>query len=631
MTTPLTATIPTRQETASPVSPVPQVPPPVPLVPLASPGFLEKLLTYIRDQPWSVVQLYAVGLIGVGCIIQYGVMILNLLFRKRLNQVPDSEYEDLSRKDETMMVVRIMNMNPMAASLPYPWLVYITAFSCVLVLAAYFILLIKMLYNKSAKGYDTYKGLNNNMNRLQKVRSTLEDLDTSLEDIEPIYYDGGESALQDDKKTVQSMLDESAQIESKINAGIFRANDEVFKEPLPDDNNPNESIAAELNKLEGTSMEAIVRRVKKAKDAKWKRNGGILGAIGIKKTEEKKAEARKKEGEAEKKEAEAEREQERVPLLGKAGPTSGGAITAPNAGRFTPNYALLLPFLGIGLVFLITGIYSIVSFVTTVQKVRKASKDAAYEKIIKENIPRNFEFLDGLKDFVMGSTKINPYNWPPRVINISFDPDNDSDIDEIVKMMFMYRLASHYVTNIAMLEGTSKTYAANAVAKRANQLSAIGDNMGDFIGIMATTYVTDMAPLRRFKADRKYGDVAALTEMLRCPRDKCPVGKLSFADIYRKRANDIDTKLDRISFRLANIVDSADYSQRINTQYKLASDFLDMFSTMHVYVPLSILLVMALYCRIILEKSRTRTASVVMLLVMSILPFIIQVFVDWKE
>jgi hypothetical protein len=49
--------------------------------PAAQVGMVEKFLRAIEAQPWSMIQLYMAGLIGVAFILQYGVMVLHYSLR----------------------------------------------------------------------------------------------------------------------------------------------------------------------------------------------------------------------------------------------------------------------------------------------------------------------------------------------------------------------------------------------------------------------------------------------------------------------------------------------------------------------------------------------------------------------
>lgn len=559
-------------------------------------GFFEKLLNHIRDKPWSVIQLYVMGLVGIAFTLQYIVVIMAMLFHKRLMQIPDSEYEDLSRKDAHMLFVRIMNMNPLGLIVPYPWLVYISLFSAILVLFGFIIMAIKVLFSRSSAGFGNFKRLGKDGSRVAKLVKELEEQENKFHDIDPVDYEGNAPAIAANKATIKKHLDELHNLASTIEAAVSSANEEEAPAATQ-----NTSVEAALNKID-IPISTFIKDIK-AKAEKAKRDNKYR----LKK---------------EKKDAKETAKAETV--------VQSGGADMPDGGKYTPNFAVLAPVSGVGLILMVSGIWTFAAFVSKVQEVRKMSDDAAYEKIIKENIPRNREFLEALREFVLGSTKINPYTWPPRTIELSFFTNNESDIDEVVKMMFLYRLASHYVKNIASLENESKRYAAKAVSKRASEVGAMADNIANFLGIMATLYVTDMAPLKRFKGDKAYDDIGALTELFRCNKDKCPLGKVSFLDFYRKRSTDIQTKLEIISNKLSNIVDSPTYSQRLVSQYKIASNFLETFTILNVTAPVGVIVIMTGYCWLKIESKKTRNAVCATMLVFALLPFIIPAFVEWR-
>jgi len=768
-----------------------------------------------------MIQLYMAGLIGVAFILQYGVMVLALLFKKRLDQIPGGEYEDLGRKDSQMMVVRVMNINPLGINVPYPWLVYASTLSALLCLLAFSLMAIKMFY-KSGPGGD----MASYHKTLVQLEKRVASMKTSLENEKGLLnFDVKDYADQDDVgEKIETMLSSIIKLSDDIEDEKNKVNDES----TPSEASPplNSNLAISVGEVE-TKARELVRDVKdkynKAKRAAKERErkegkGGLLGGLLGKKKEEgendgeattadkgglfgnmfnnlksspkndaeskgeskndapvdeneidvdidgsDEADAPAKDGEADAPakdgeadapandgEADAPAKDGEADAPAKDGPAKrpdfkkyitqiedllrqkrGGGffsrktepklpedpIAAANAiwqnlkndkrfnlndnmsmtrfvnafsihlrnlgeklennykssadatnfvnlqnavadinnemtdymnieisqrgmevngggnipagGNFTPNYTFLAPIAAAGLIMTCTGLYTFISFVMKVQEIGSMSNDATYEGIIKENIPRSPEFLEALKEFALGSTKVNPYTWPPRTINMSFDPDNESDVDEIVKMMFMYRLASHFVKNIAMLETESKSYAAQSLTKRASQAGAMAEDIGSFFGMMATEYVTDMAPLKRFKGDVAYDDVGAMTELLRCPDDKCPVGEVTFADMYRNKSDEITRKLDEISFRLATIVDSSSYTQRLVTQYKIASEYIDTFMTMNVYVPLGMLLLLVVYVAMYIENRKTRKLAICMLFVFMVVPYIIRYFVDW--
>ena len=775
--------------------------PPIVLPPTAEPiGKFKRFMNYIRDTPWSIIQLFVVALIGVSFIIQYGIVVMSLLFEKRLNQIPDSEYEDLSRKDAHMMVIRTMNMNPLGLNVPYPWLVYASLLSALFAFLAFAILGIKSIYTRGAPGFGALKSLTNAQETVTKLIKKLEEQIELLGKVEEQDYDkeGEADTLKSTLSTIEKLVTSLEKLSMVIDTAITDANDETKVMP-PSTESVIMGQVQTLDKQAKDIMSAAKSKISQAKRLEKMRNrktskGGLFGGLFKKDTKaeetgEKAGEGGEKEGEgaaeradekakeapkasifgifkntkiaqpSQKKDTEGRdfkqyitqikdllrkkqgggffsRKEPALPedpieaanalwqklendkrfnlndnmsmtrfvnafnihlqdlgkeldknnkstdefvslqnavaginsemtdnmnieisqskmegnrdsynqqrtVLDAAGSTAssilnffqggGGAEDMlPGAGKYTPNYALLAPIAGAGLILMITGITTFATFMVKVKDMGNISSDAEYEGIIKENVPRSSEYLEALKDFALGTAKVNPYTWPPRIISMSFDIDNESHVDEIVKMMFMYRLASHYVKNIAMLEGESKKYAADALAKRADLLGSRAESIGAFFGVMATVYVTDMAPYKRFKGEKSYDDVGAMTDMLRCLDNKCPTGEVTFTDMYRKHAETITRKLDEISFRLSSIVDSASYSQRMVMQYKIASDYLDMFDTLNVLVPLGLILMMSMYAWAYIEISKTRRVVAGSLLILAIVPFVIRYFVEWK-
>ena len=652
----------------APVIPLPPLPP-VPPAPASAEepkeepkeevkrGFIEKLTNFVKEQPWSKVQLYIAGAIGIAFIIQYCVLILSVLFRKRMMEIPNSEYEDLSRKDTQMRVVNTMNLNPLGQKVPYPWLVYFSFVSSVFVALGFFILIIKMFYTKSMPGYAEFKRLQKLQERTQRLISSLEEQDGLLGEIDAEDYEGGDDAKKANQEKVTSSIQTLTDIAGTIDSAIYAANDETTPtsnasaQPGAPSAPSADSLDKEVNKIDTTATSLIrelqgkYKKAKNSEKARTKKEPGFFQKM-LNKTKQKKDSEEDKKPDAETEDAKKDNVEkpendatpDAAPDAKPDGPDTrpapaqvqagGDTSRVPPAGKFTPNYALLGPIVAGGFVIMITGVWSFASFITKVQEIKNMSSDKDYEKIIKENIPRNREYLAALKLFVLSYSKVNPYNWPPRIINQSFDAD--SDVDEVVKMIFMYRLASHYVRNIAMLETDSKSYAANAINKQASQVGAMADEIGGFLGIMATLYVTDMAPHKRFKGDKPFDDVRALSELFHCPKDRCPMGQVTFADMYRRNASEITRKLDDISLRLSNIVDSPTYQQRIATQYKIASDFLDTFTNLTVYVPTGMIIATSIYCWVYVEKKKLRNALCGASAGLALLPFIIRMFFDWK-
>jgi len=531
-------------------------------------SWLTKTVRKIQEMPWSMIQVYAMALLGIAFAIQYVIIIFSIVYYNVLQRDADPNFENLSRKDPQVKMIRIMNMNPFGSDIPYPWLVYGLLFSGVFILMAFTLFIIKFVGSSSQPGHAAFKKLVEGKSKAKDIARQLRDIQVSM-------------------KSVEKSIDAEAKVHfvnatAKSNALIADA--EKLQETL-------DTAITEANKESGGSepgavlFEATLAKLEMEAKTLIK---DIKAMIDVQK----------------KKKPKAEVAQPKPKTGAQAG---GGVIEAPEGGRFQPNWVVMGPVLFAGVVCMVTGITTFVMFAIKVQKIRKLSMDVEYESVIRDNIPQSHDYLDALREYVMMSTKVSPYAWPTRTVNISFDPESKNDLEEVVRIMFFYRLASHYVENIASLEGESKAYAAEAIGKRASTLASITGDVGAILGLMSTTYVSDMAPYRRFRGDIAYDDVAALNELLRCPLERCPPGRVTFAAFYKAQSPRILQQLSDLSIRLSTVVDSMSYGQRIVTQWSTTKEFLDNFQIMHVYLPLCMLVAAGAYSYYMVEDERVRS------------------------
>jgi len=184
-------------------------------------------------------------------------------------------------------------------------------------------------------------------------------------------------------------------------------------------------------------------------------------------------------------------------------------------------------------------------------------------------------------------------------------------VNEMVSIIFTYRLAAYYMNNIASLQSKSM------------------QNMATFFDLVKPVFASEMITYKRFRGAEQYGDVAALSEMFRCPLDSCPSGRLSFADMYKLRKNDIDKKLHSISKSLSNIVDTVSFKERMAKQYDHARSFQSAFNGLVAYLPLILLIPIGAFCQLSMT-SPLRTVAVLSSSVLLVLAAIIYAFADLK-
>ena len=534
-------------------------------------SWLTKAVRKIQDMPWSMIQVYAMALLGIAFAGQYIIVIFSIIYYTELQRDADPDFENLSRKDPQVKMIRIMNMNPLGADVPYPWLVYGLLFSGVFILMAFTLFIIKFVGASSQPGHAAFKKLVDGKKRAKAIAQQVRDVQASMKNLDNLDI----TVLRQfdvHNATANNLIADAEKLQETLDNGITEANKEsggADPAAVP--------FEATLAKLEAEAK-AFVKTMKESIDVQ-----------------------KRKSKKGQKQEPKPEKKQE---------VQAGGAFEAPEGGRFKPNWILMGPILFAGVVCMFTGIATFIMFAVKVQNIRKLSMDVEYESVIRENIPQNNDYLDALREYVMMSTKVSPYAWPTRTVNMSFDPESKNDLEEVVRIMFFYRLASHYVENIASLEGESKAYAASAVGKRSSALASMTGDVSAILGLLSTTYVSDMAPYRRFRGDIAYDDVAALNELLRCPLERCPPGRVTFAAFYKAQSPRILQQLSDLSMRLSKVVDSMSYGQRIVTQWSTTKEFLDNFQIMHVYVPVAMLVAAGAYCHYMIDDDRLRSIAV---------------------
>lgn len=87
------------------------------------------------------------------------------------------------------------------------------------------------------------------------------------------------------------------------------------------------------------------------------------------------------------------------------------------AGLYGPNWRVMLPFIVLGALLVVPGIVVFPLFLVKVAAIRNSSADARYEEIIRRNVSEDKEYIGSLKQYIVDSPKVDPYNWPPNIIN----------------------------------------------------------------------------------------------------------------------------------------------------------------------------------------------------------------------
>lgn len=571
--------------------------------------FIEKFANFVKSTPWSKIQLFIAGLIGFAFMLQYIIVYYALLFKKKLSHFPNTEdYDDIARKDAQMMVVRVMDMNPFSSDTSYAWLVYVALACAILCVLAFVLFFVKLLTETTSPEERESKSMKD---LLIKIKLSFERIEKQYNELKQNgKHEQYENEFENVKKRVNYTSTNLTEELKTLNTLINKNDESKAQEPRSEPVKLLNDLNALYTKMKPKKFEFPL--FNKKEEARAKYASKATEDVASKAAEDAATEAASK-------------------VATEGGHSSRSKLEQKGGETSTPNYILLIPILLIGLFLMFSGLMTIVSFRKKIGDIKKLSNDSEYEAIIKDNIPKNQEYLEALKDFALGSPKVNPYSWPPRSkISTSFDPDNEEDVIEMVRIIFLYRLSSHFVQNIAIIEAESKLYAAlSLLKKRANELASIADNIGQFFGVMATDYVTDMVPLRRFTADIPYDDISALSELFQCSNNECPDGELSFSEMYRKNAEEINNKLDDISVNLSNLVNSSSNTLRLASQYKIASDYIYIFSILNVVIPLCILLILALCAFFMVTNNKIRIPLVLVVLVLIILPFVIRHFVDY--
>jgi len=268
-------------------------------------------------------------------------------------------------------------------------------------------------------------------------------------------------------------------------------------------------------------------------------------------------------------------------------------------------------------------------YLSKLKKIEDASSDVTYELLLANNLAANDgEFMGAIKQYLVSSWKVNPYAWPPVTIERSFD-NSPQGVENMVRMMLTYRLASYFATNVASFDNDARAGIINSLSG-SSMLKARLAGLGKALSLASlksgSTFSTDMAPTNRFVADsstQSYDDVAALNELFRCPANGCPKGSLTFAQFHAKYFNQIEAAMRGISNDLLDQVSTSGFGQKMAYRYEMASGFSKTFTGVHKNMPL-VLIFVAMGFSAIMFEGNTRTLSAGILLILFIVPFILE-------
>jgi len=268
-------------------------------------------------------------------------------------------------------------------------------------------------------------------------------------------------------------------------------------------------------------------------------------------------------------------------------------------------------------------------YITKLKKLKSISSDATYELLLANNLAaQDGEFMGAIKEYLQNSWKVNPYAWPPMVIERSFD-DSPEGVENMVRMMLTYRLASYFATNVASFDNDARAGIVDSLSA-SNMLRTRLAGLGNALSLVnlksGNTFSTDMTPTNRFTADastQSYDDVAALNELFRCPVDGCPDGKLTFAQFHAKHFQEIDAGIRGISNDLLQQVSTASFGQKMSYRHELSSGFSRLFTGVHKLLPLVLIFIAMGFSAIVLED-KERIISAGSLLVLFIVPLILE-------
>jgi hypothetical protein len=268
-------------------------------------------------------------------------------------------------------------------------------------------------------------------------------------------------------------------------------------------------------------------------------------------------------------------------------------------------------------------------YLAKMKKLDAATSGASYELLLANNLAaHDGEFMGAIKEYLKSSWKVNPYSWPPMTIERSFD-DSPEGVENMVRMMLTYRLASYFATNVASFDNDARAGIVDSLSA-SNMLRTRLAGLGNALSLVnlksGNTFSTDMTPTNRFTADastQSYDDVAALNELFRCPVDGCPDGKLTFAQFHAKYFNEIDEGMRGISNDLLQQVSTSSFGQQMSYRYELSMGYSRMFTGVHKLLPL-ILIFIAMGFSVIVLEGKARMISAGSLLILFIVPLILE-------
>jgi len=268
-------------------------------------------------------------------------------------------------------------------------------------------------------------------------------------------------------------------------------------------------------------------------------------------------------------------------------------------------------------------------YIAKLKKLDAATSGASYELLLANNLAaHDGEFMGAIKAYLQSSWKVNPYAWPPMTIERSFD-DSPEGVENMVRMMLTYRLASYFATNVASFDNAARAGIVDSLSA-SNMLRTRLAGLGNALSLVnlksGNTFSTDMTPTNRFTADastQSYDDVAALNELFRCPVDGCPDGKLTFAQFHAKYFNEIDAGMRGISNDLLQQVSTSSFGQQMSYRHELSSGYSRLFTGVHKLMPL-ILIFIAMGFSVIVLEGKARMISAGSLLILFIVPLILE-------
>lgn len=268
-------------------------------------------------------------------------------------------------------------------------------------------------------------------------------------------------------------------------------------------------------------------------------------------------------------------------------------------------------------------------YLAKLKKLDAATSGASYELLLANNLAaHDGEFMGAIKEYLQSSWKVNPYAWPPMTIERSFE-DSPEGVENMVRMMLTYRLASYFATNVASFDNAARAGIVESLSA-SNMLRTRLAGLGNALSLVnlksGNTFSTDMTPTNRFTADastQSYDDVAALNELFRCPVDGCPDGKLTFAQFHAKYFNEIDAGMRGISNDLLQQVSTSSFGQQMSYRHELSSGYSRLFTGVHKLLPL-VLIFIAIGFSVIVLEGKARMISAGSLLVLFIVPLILE-------